>query len=99
MSQWYGAGRSQKLIRRAEMFSRARSGDRGAIEPLLAILAERSEGFIARANAAGHMSRFADDSRVSASLERALGDPEPLVRADAAVRIESEANGTRPCVD
>jgi hypothetical protein len=77
--------RRQKLIRRAAAFTGARDGDRAAVNPLLAIL-DRQEG----ANAAGHLSRFSGDPRVFAALEQAVFDPEPLVRAVAAQRIESK---------
>jgi predicted CXXCH cytochrome family protein len=90
MNAWYGDGRRQQIVRRAAAFTGARKGDRGAIDPLLAILSDHQEGAIARANAAGHLSRFSDDSRVFQAFERALADPEPLVRAVAALRIESK---------
>jgi hypothetical protein len=91
MNGWYGTRSRQKLIRRATAFSSARKGDRASIDPLLAILGEKSEGAIARANATGHLSRFGDDPRVFAAMNRALTDPEPLVRAVAALRIESKS--------
>ena len=85
--EWYGSGAGRKYVRRADAFTRARKGDRGSIELLLAILADRDEGSVIRANAAGHASRFADDPRVRVALERALHDPEPLVRGVAAFRL------------
>ena len=91
MNQWYGDASRQKLIRRAAAFTGARNGDRGAIGLLLAILSEQAEGAVARANAAGHLSRFADDPRVFPALQRTLTDAEPLVRAVAALRIESKS--------
>jgi predicted CXXCH cytochrome family protein len=90
MKLWYGEQRRQKLVRRAAAFTGARNGDRAAIDPLLAMLADRQEGAVARANAAGHLSRFSGDPRVFPALERALADPEPLVRAVASQRIESK---------
>jgi Doubled CXXCH motif (Paired_CXXCH_1)/Cytochrome c554 and c-prime len=87
VNAWYGRRPISKEVRRAEAFTRARNGDRGSIELLLAILADRDEGFVIRANAAGHMSRFSDDPRVRMALERALTDAEPLVRGVAALRL------------
>jgi Cytochrome c552/Cytochrome c554 and c-prime len=90
MTEWFGNRSRQKLIRRAQAFSSARAGDRKAIEPLLAILAEPSEGPVARANALGHISRFRDDPRVQPAIEGALSDAEPLLRAVAAQHVESQ---------
>jgi Cytochrome c552/Cytochrome c554 and c-prime len=92
IKEWYARDNrvpsgAQKWIRRAEAFSKARAGDTKAVDLLLAIYSEPTEGFITRANAIGHLSRFADDARVPVAMERALGDPQPLVRAVAALRI------------
>lgn len=86
--QWYGDGSGQKYVRRAEAFSQARAGNRASIQALLGILSDPSEGFLMRANAAGHLSRFSDDARVLKAMEVALADPEPLIRAVAALRIQ-----------
>ncbi len=88
MNGWYASGSRQKLIRRAAAFSQARAGDRAAVDKLLDILADPAEGFLMRANAVGHLSRFSDEPRVQSAFERALGDPESLVRAVAALRIK-----------
>jgi hypothetical protein len=87
VNAWYSRRPISRDVRQAEAFTRARNGDRGSIEMLLAILADRDEGFVIRANAAGHMGRFSDDSRVRMALESALTDPEPLVRGVAALRL------------
>jgi tetratricopeptide (TPR) repeat protein len=100
MNEWYGDGSRQKLIRRAQAFAQARAGNRDSITPLLAILGEPREGAIARANAAGHLSRFSDDSRVLPALQRALKDREAIVRAVAALRIEPRTRaGVRPLIE
>jgi hypothetical protein len=95
MNAWYTNRSRQKIIRRAEAFIEARGGNREAIAPLLDILADAGEGFIARANAVGHLSRFSDP-RVLRALRRALNDREPLVRAVAALRIESKNGEALP---
>jgi predicted CXXCH cytochrome family protein len=88
MNAWYGGRSRQKLIRRADAFALGGKGDPRAIQSLLAILAEPSEGPLVRANAVGHLSQFSVDPTVFPAIERALSDPEPVVRAVAALRIQ-----------
>jgi tetratricopeptide (TPR) repeat protein len=88
MAAWYGDRSRQKLIRRADAFALAGKGDPRAIPNLLAILDEPSEGPLVRANAVGHLSRFSNDPTVFPAIEKALSDPEPVVRAVAALRIQ-----------
>jgi predicted CXXCH cytochrome family protein len=85
MNAWYGNRSRQKLIRRADAFAEARAGDWQAVPKLLAILAETAEGPLTRANAAGYLARFSKDPGVFAARIRALSDPEPVVRAVAAL--------------
>jgi predicted CXXCH cytochrome family protein len=87
MNDWYGDRARQKLIRRADAFAQARAGDPKAIAKLLEILAQPSEGALVRANAAGHLARFSYDPTVFAALKSALTDPQPAVRAVAALRM------------
>jgi tetratricopeptide (TPR) repeat protein len=87
MKGWYGDASRQKWLRRADAFAAAGKGDAGAIPKLIEILGMVSEGPLARANALGHLARFAGDARVFAAMQRALGDTEPLVRAVAALRM------------
>ena len=87
MSQWYGGRSRQKLIRRADAFALARSGDPQAVGALLEILAKLSEGPLTRANAVGYLARFSSDPRVYPAFERAVADTEPLVRAVAVLRM------------
>jgi len=91
MNNWYGARSRQKLIRRADAFSQAKAGDTQSIPRLLAILAQPSEGPLVRANAAGYLARFVSDPRVFTARIAALRDPDPLVRAVAAVDWSSQA--------
>ncbi len=90
MSEWYDDRSRQKLIRRASAFTQARSGDARAVGPLLEILRDPAEGPVVRANAVGHLSRFSDDPRAWAGLKLALEDKESVVRAVAAIRIQSK---------
>jgi predicted CXXCH cytochrome family protein len=88
MDAWYGDRSRQKLIRRADSFALAAKGDPRSIAGLLAILAEPSEGPLARANALGHLGQFSRDPTVFSALKRSLTDAEPVVRAVAALRID-----------
>ncbi|MDQ1471576.1 MAG: hypothetical protein QOJ99_3056 [Bryobacterales bacterium] len=83
---WYGPDSGRKEIHRAKAFRAAGAGDKAAIPLLLSILNEASEGTLARANALGHLSRFPADERVVKALQNSLQDPDPLLRAVAAVR-------------
>jgi hypothetical protein len=92
MNQWWGDRGRAKWIRRADAFSLAAANKVEAVPLLLAILNEPGEGPLARANAASYLPRFAaGDPLVFPALRDALSDPEPLVRAIAALRIGSAA--------
>ena len=90
IKSWYPDASRQKLIRRADAFAAARKHDPAAVPLLLAILSQPSEGELVRANAVGHLAQFSDDPRVYPALEKALTDPEPLVRALAALQIRPD---------
>jgi len=90
MNQWYGSQSRQKLIRRADAFAAARRGDPSAVPALLAILAQPAEGQLTRANAAGHLGRFAGPA-VFEALLRATADSEPMVRAVAVLSLKPDA--------
>jgi Cytochrome c552/Cytochrome c554 and c-prime len=64
MNQWYGVRSRQKLILRADAFAAARANDSAAVPKLLEILGREAEGPLVRANAIGHLSRFAKEARV-----------------------------------
>jgi tetratricopeptide (TPR) repeat protein len=87
MDEWWGGASRRKQIQRAEAFTEARARDRGAIPKLLRIAADSGEGPFARANALGYLSRFGSDPRVLPAFEAALGDPHPLPRIVAALRM------------
>ena len=98
MKKWYGDRSRQKLIRRADAFAKAARGDAGAVPELLAILAEPGEGPLVRANAVGHLSRFASDPRVFPAMAAALTDGEAVVRAVAALRLSPGPAGRAAAV-
>jgi predicted CXXCH cytochrome family protein len=89
MKQWYGEGSREKLIRRADAFSLARKQDPASIVLLRPILDNQKEGPLVRANAAGHLGRFSYDPIALAALEKAIEDPEPLVRAVAVLNLRA----------
>lgn len=82
----------QKWIRRADAFDAARKHDPAAIPALAAILAEPAEGELIRANAAGYLGAYPNESAAGPTpydaLYRALTDKVALVRAAAALAIK-----------
>ena len=92
MDAWWGNKSRQKTIRRADTFADARKGDPDSIPKLLAIVTDADESPFARANALGYLSRFGSDQRVFPIFEWALGDPDPLPRVIAALRMPSSVN-------
>jgi len=95
MDEWWGTASRQKWIRRADAFAAARAGDTASIPQLIAILGERGEGPLSRANAAGHLSRFSASAAAASALQTAMRDSEPLVRAVAALGM-NPAMADRP---
>jgi tetratricopeptide (TPR) repeat protein len=95
MTAWWGdaAGSAsrRKWIRRADAFAAAGRNDTSSIPGLIAILDAPTEGPLTRANAALHLARFSADPRVYPAILRSLSDPEPLLRAVAALRIGQPA--------
>jgi predicted CXXCH cytochrome family protein len=89
--EWYGDRSRVNPIRRADAFAQARKGDTASIAALTAIAADPSENPLSRANAVGYLSRFSSDAAAFPALERALSDPQPMVRAVAALRITNVA--------
>ncbi len=88
LNAWFpGTGGREKLIQRAETFTRARQGSEDAVERLVALAADASEPPLIRANAVGYMSRYTADPRVFAALVRALASDDPLIRAVAASQL------------
>jgi len=91
MTEWYGGQARQKLILRADAFTRARKGDPAAIPALREILSDASGGPWIRANAAGYLGSFPNDPSAYEAELHAFSDPEPLVRATAAAAIRPRA--------
>jgi predicted CXXCH cytochrome family protein len=98
MRQWYGDRSRLNPIRRADAFAQARKGDAASIPALTAIATDPLENPFSRANAVGYLSRFSSEPLAFPALERALSDPQPVVRAVAARRITTVAPSRQAAV-
>jgi len=88
---WYGDGSRQKLVARADAFSKGRAGDPQAVQGLLNIVSDTSAAAFIRANAAGYLASFPNDPAAYDAVFHALTDSEPLVRETAAFEIRPRA--------
>ena len=91
MNEWYGGKSREKLIRHADAFAAARNGNAETVPALLQILSDSSEGPWIRANAAGYLGSFPNDPSAYDVVFHSFSDPEPLVRATAALAIRPRA--------
>jgi predicted CXXCH cytochrome family protein len=91
MNAWYGDQSRQKLTIRADAFTEARKSNPAAIPALLQILSDPSGGPLIRANAAGYLGNFPGDPSAYDVVLHSFSDPEPLVRATAAIAIKPRA--------
>jgi HEAT repeat protein len=90
LDEWYPGSRvrRQKLIHRADVFSRAKAGnDPEVVAELVGLAANESEPPLVRANAVGYLGSFPSNPRVQPALLRALASKEPLIRAIALPQI------------
>jgi tetratricopeptide (TPR) repeat protein len=90
IDEWFpgSLSRRQKLLDRADIFSRAKSGNDPEVVPRLIALAEKeSEPPLIRANAVGYLGQFPSDPRVLPALLRSFGSKDPLIRAIAIPQI------------
>jgi len=92
MNAWYGDKSRQKLIRRADAFAEARNANPVAIPALLQILSDLSGGPLIRANAAGYLGNFPNNPSAYDAVLQSFSDPDPLVRATAALAIKPGAS-------
>ncbi len=105
IERWYPGARArrQKLLDRAETFTRARAkatDDVEIVDKLALLAANETEPPLIRANAVGYLGSFASDPRVPPALLRALASKEPIVRAIAAPQFShlgpQKAESARP---
>jgi predicted CXXCH cytochrome family protein len=94
MRRWKAGGSGARLLRRAEAFSGGRRGAPSALPRLAALAADAGEPPLVRANAVGHLRRYADAAAVEAAV-RALSDPAPIVRAVAGMTLSDASTAAR----
>jgi predicted CXXCH cytochrome family protein len=90
IDSWFPGSRArrQKLLDRADVFSRAKAGnDPEVVERLVALAANESEPPLIRANAVGYLGSFPADPRVQPALLRAFASKERVIRAVAMPQI------------
>ena len=87
---WNAGGSGARLVRRAEAFTGGRQGEAAALPALALLAADAGEPPLVRANAVGHLGRYRDPA-ATAALTGALTDPDPVVRAVAALGLSSSA--------
>jgi predicted CXXCH cytochrome family protein len=96
LAQWWPRGRRAKLVARAEAFTAARAGRPEALDQLIAIAADDTQGPLVQANAVGYLGGYPDRRAMTALLGAAKAD-HPAVRAAAVSslgRLEIAASRT-----
>jgi hypothetical protein len=89
LDAWFPGNRArrQKLLDRADIFSRAKSGDAEVVPRLVELAANETEPPLIRANAVGYLGAFPAHPQVPPALLRASGSTEPVIRAIAAAQF------------
>jgi predicted CXXCH cytochrome family protein len=82
LAKWWPNGRRAKLVARAQTFTAARAGRPEALDRLVGIAADESEGPLIQANAIGYLRNY-QDARAVAPLLRAAHADHPAIRAAA----------------
>jgi predicted CXXCH cytochrome family protein len=94
LERWWPRGRRAKLVKRAEAFTAARAGRPEALERLIAIAADDSQGPLVQANAVGYLSGYSDARAVAALLDGAKAN-HPAIRSAAVSSLgQQTAPGT-----
>jgi hypothetical protein len=94
LEKWWPRGRRAKLVKRAEAFTAARAGRPEALERLIAIAADDSQGPLVQANAVGYLSGYSDARAVAALLDGAKAN-HPAIRSAAVSSLgQQTAPGT-----
>jgi tetratricopeptide (TPR) repeat protein len=96
LDRWYPGSRErrQKILDRAETFTRARAGAPDAVDRLVFLAANDKEPPLVRANAVGYLGRYTADPRAVPALLRALGSEHDVLRAIAAPQLaHAKASG------
>jgi predicted CXXCH cytochrome family protein len=87
LDEWFGPASRRPVVRLADAFAAARTGDSRAVPQLIEIASDPGQNPLARANATGYLSRFPRDPAAFRAMMRSLSDPHPLVRSVAALRM------------
>jgi predicted CXXCH cytochrome family protein len=82
LARWWPNGRRGKLVTRAEAFTGGRAVAAAALDPLIAIAGDASQGPLIQANAVGYLAGYADPRALSALLAAARAD-HPAIRSAA----------------
>lgn len=101
LAQWWPNGRRGKLVRRAEAFTAARDAQPKALDALIAIAADDTEGPLVQANAVGYLRNYRDPRAVDALLDAAKASA-PAIRVSAISglgQIGLETPATRAAID
>ena len=85
--KWYGQKMERPTRQRAQVIAQARRGDPSARQPLLALLAGDEQPYW-KAAAVSLLSQWVGEPKVRDALLKALEDPHPLVREQAARALE-----------
>jgi hypothetical protein len=94
---WKADRSAPRHLRRAEAFRGGRRGDRAALPLLTALAGDANEPPRVRANAVGHLRRF-PQAEAAAAVVQALQDPDPVVRAVAALTSSERADVALPAL-
>ena len=87
LGKWWPQGRRAKLVARAEAFTGGRASRPEALDRLIAIAGDESQGPLVRANAVGYLRNYGDARAVTA-LVAAAKAREPAIRSAAILSLK-----------
>jgi len=87
LGKWWPQGRRAKLVARAEAFTGGRARRPEALDRLIAIAADESQGPLVQANAVGYLRNYGDARAVTA-LVAAAKAPQPVIRSAAILSLK-----------
>ncbi|MEK7706499.1 MAG: tetratricopeptide repeat protein [Verrucomicrobiota bacterium] len=95
--KWYGPRTNDAVLLRARAISKARAGDRAAVEPLLKMVHSETNSFW-RAVAANLLKHWSAEPAVTAALLSCVSETNDLVRVMAVRGLEPLAQSGNPSV-
>lgn len=87
LRKWWPQGRRAKLVARAEAFTGGRASRPEALDRLIAIAEDESQGPLIQANAVGYLRNYADARAVTA-LVAAAKARQPVIRSAAILSLK-----------